>query len=159
MRGRKPTPTAIKIVRGNPGRRPLNAAEPQPSRGRPRKPAWLDGVADEAWAELVELLDGMRVLTVADGPALALLCATYQDYREARTVVRDEGMSYMTENEAGSTIHRPRPEFAMMSDAAKRLRSMMVEFGLTPSARSRVHAQGELPQDPLGDFLKGAAGA
>ena len=27
MRGRKPTPTAIKRLRGNPGKRPLNDAE------------------------------------------------------------------------------------------------------------------------------------
>ena len=29
MRGRKPTPTDIKVLRGNPGHRPLNADEPQ----------------------------------------------------------------------------------------------------------------------------------
>jgi hypothetical protein len=29
--GRPPTPTAVKKVMGNPGRRPLNAREPQPS--------------------------------------------------------------------------------------------------------------------------------
>lgn len=157
MRGRKPTPTAIKLVKGNPGRRPLNQAEPQPTRGRPKQPAWLTEVAVETWTELVELLDDMRVLTVADGPALALLCATYQDYRDARQVVRDDGMTYEAETEHGS-IWRTRPEVAIMSDAAKRLRSLMVEFGLTPSARSRVHAQGELPADPFADFLKGAHG-
>ena len=30
MRGRKPVPTALKKLRGNPGKRPLNDAEPKP---------------------------------------------------------------------------------------------------------------------------------
>ena len=31
-RGRKPTPTAIKELEGNPGKRPMNSAEPKPDR-------------------------------------------------------------------------------------------------------------------------------
>lgn len=41
-RGRKPKPTAIKELEGNPGKRPLNANEPRPERKAPRCPAWLD---------------------------------------------------------------------------------------------------------------------
>ncbi len=29
MRGRKPKPTAMKMLEGNPGRRPINGAEPK----------------------------------------------------------------------------------------------------------------------------------
>jgi hypothetical protein len=29
MRGRKPVPTQVKLLRGNPGKRPLNEGEPQ----------------------------------------------------------------------------------------------------------------------------------
>ena len=44
-RGRKPTPTAIKVLEGNPGKRPLNANEPKPKKKAPRCPSWLE---DEA---------------------------------------------------------------------------------------------------------------
>ena len=37
-RGRKPTPTAIKLLEGNPGKRPLNANEPKPAKKRPPVP-------------------------------------------------------------------------------------------------------------------------
>jgi hypothetical protein len=33
MRGRKPTPTALKMARCNPGKRVLNDSEPKPGRG------------------------------------------------------------------------------------------------------------------------------
>ena len=39
MRGRKPTPTHLKLVRGNPGKRPLNASEPKPQLTLPSPPA------------------------------------------------------------------------------------------------------------------------
>lgn len=154
MRGRKPTPTALKIVKGNPGRRPLNKHEPKAKRGVPPKPAWLKGVAVDCWTELCILLNNMQVLTLPDGPALALLCATYEDYRTARDAVEDHGQTYESETEHGVII-RARPEVMIMSDAAKRLRALMVEFGLTPSARSRVKADNGVPEDPLDSFLGG----
>jgi phage terminase small subunit len=74
MAGRPPKPTRLKILNGNPGKRPLNAAEPQPARGVPSCPAWLDDYAKEKWAELAELLHGLGVLTLADGETLTVLC-------------------------------------------------------------------------------------
>ena len=44
-RGRKPIPTAIKELEGNPGGRPLNKREPKPVKKAPRCPVWLE---DEA---------------------------------------------------------------------------------------------------------------
>ena len=41
-RGRKPTPTAIKELEGNPGKRPLNAKEPKPVKKAPSCPKWLE---------------------------------------------------------------------------------------------------------------------
>ena len=37
--GRKPLPTKIKLLRGNPGRRPLNENEPEPEVRLPRSSA------------------------------------------------------------------------------------------------------------------------
>ena len=59
MRGRKPTPTQVKILRGNPGRRPLNEGEPQPAPLAPSCPPELSPTAKDEWnriiVELVEL--------------------------------------------------------------------------------------------------------
>ena len=40
-RGRKPKPTAMKILEGNPGKRPLNPFEPVPVKGDIKCPDWL----------------------------------------------------------------------------------------------------------------------
>ena len=40
-RGRKPKPTALKVLEGNPGKRPLNDREPVPPKGTLKCPAWL----------------------------------------------------------------------------------------------------------------------
>lgn len=45
QRGRKPKPTAVKVLEGNPGKRSLNTREPQPEKKAPRCPSWLE---DEA---------------------------------------------------------------------------------------------------------------
>ena len=41
--GRKPKPTAVKALEGNPGKRSLNTGEPKPEKKAPRCPAWLEG--------------------------------------------------------------------------------------------------------------------
>jgi len=47
QRGRKPKPTAVKVLEGNPGKRSLNTAEPKPEKKAPRCPSWLEDEAKE----------------------------------------------------------------------------------------------------------------
>ena len=47
--GRKPTPTTLKELKGNPGRRPLNEAEPKPAARLPSPPAHLSRSARREW--------------------------------------------------------------------------------------------------------------
>ena len=41
MRGRKPTPTRLKLIHGNPGNRPLNPNKPEPRAAIPTCPSHL----------------------------------------------------------------------------------------------------------------------
>lgn len=41
-RGRKPKPTAMKELEGNPGKHPLNTSEPKPTKKAPACPKWLE---------------------------------------------------------------------------------------------------------------------
>ena len=45
MRGRRPKPTRIKALTGNPGKRPLNAHEPRPEPALPDCPPELSPAA------------------------------------------------------------------------------------------------------------------
>src|SRR4051812_32697332 len=49
MQGRKPTPAALKLIQGNPGKRPIRQ-EPQPERGDlPEPPEFLAEDAKAEW--------------------------------------------------------------------------------------------------------------
>jgi P27 family predicted phage terminase small subunit len=74
MRGRKPTSTALKIVTGNPGHRPLPEGEPEFKNEIPKCPLDLDPVGKNTWKEKSKLLFDAGVLTEADGETLAIYC-------------------------------------------------------------------------------------
>lgn len=42
IRGRKPKPTNLKVLEGNPGKRPLPTNEVKPQKKAPRCPQWLE---------------------------------------------------------------------------------------------------------------------
>jgi len=123
-------------------------AEPVPLDGPIVAPDWLGELARTFWARLEHQVSGMRVMTAADVDALGLLCAAYEEYVVHNATVEKLGAVYESRHidmgEDGRVferlIIRPRPEAAMRSDAWKRTKSMMTEFGLTPSARSRLDA-------------------
>lgn len=52
MAGRKPKPTTLKKLEGNPGKRKLNTKEPVPTKGMPDCPKWLLPGAKEEWKKL-----------------------------------------------------------------------------------------------------------
>ena len=127
MKGRKPKPTALKLLEGNRPDR-INDREPVAARGLPKAPDWIGPIALEHWKELATVLDGLGVLTTGDGPALAVLCDAFER---------------MQIEETGTARSRARADYVRL----------LLEFGLTPASRSKVKVA-EQPADALGDFLK-----
>ncbi|MAR55844.1 MAG: phage terminase small subunit P27 family [Rickettsiales bacterium] len=170
MAGRKRKPTNIKLVTGNPGRRPLKRSEPAPKTGKPSRPAHMSKRAKLAWPKFIKMLGDMDVLTLADAAALEALCETYADLLEAREslskplsyfdkdgnekiICPANERTYLSWSQHG-VMARSRPELATISDAHKRLMSALAEFGLTPAARSRVQANTDgNKKDELEDFF------
>jgi P27 family predicted phage terminase small subunit len=154
MAGRKPTPTHIKLLKGNPGKRALPRREPKPTRGVPTMPSHLSARAKAAWKAIGPELDRMGVLTLADGKALELLCDAYAEYRAAREIVERDGMTYESVSQHG-TMWRTRPEVPIASDAYRRVAAMLREFGLTPSARTKVQTAGgsDKPDNPFAELV------
>ena len=73
----RPTPTTLKKLAGNPGKRPMNSAEPMPAKGAPTCPDWLQGDALLEWKRIVPELDRLGVLTSVDGAVIEAHCVTY----------------------------------------------------------------------------------
>jgi len=157
MAGRRPLPTAIKLLRGDgrrgAGHRALPKREPKPIIGAQPAPEWLVPEARALWDELAAMLVRTRVLTEADRPALELLCATWAQWKCAAQVLAEHGDSVQIEGKHGPRLVG-RPEVQIAAAAGQRLRLLMGEFGLTPSSRARVSTAGEEQEiDPMDELL------
>lgn len=137
MAGRKPKPTKLKLVQGNPGKRPLNDAEPQPENKAPACPAWLDKISKAKWKSVAPELERIGVLTKIDGAILAAYCKNYSRWVMAERVLTEKGTTYES-NTAKGIIVRVRPELKIAEEAMRQMRAFASEFGLTPSSRTRL---------------------
>lgn len=154
MAGRRPKPTKLKLVTGNPGKRKLNDKEPKPAREIPSPPSHLTDWGKTAWGRLTVLLDGMGILTVADTMALERLCDLYAEILHLRQLIDIEGRTYTTKTQMGDFLIKANPAVSMLADADRRFKSYLVEFGLTPAARTKVQVNGgEEDDDPLNQFF------
>src|SRR3990172_1616378 len=87
MAGRKPKPSALKRLQGNPGHRKLNRAEHMPDATVPDCPDWLRDEAKAEWERVVFALHECGILTNIDRAALAAYCQAYARWREAEEIV------------------------------------------------------------------------
>src|SRR5688500_13426098 len=94
MRGRKPTPTHLKLVRGNPGKRPLNASEPAPLLTLPTPPAELSADARVEWERVAVELHRIGVLSGIDRGPLAAYCQAY-----GRWITAERAITKMAERD------------------------------------------------------------
>ena len=98
QRGRKPKPTAIKELEGNPGKRPLNEAEPKPAKKAPPCPKWLEPEAKKEWRRLSKQLEAIGVLTEVDQAAFASYCQAYARWKEAEEFMTQHGTIVKTKS-------------------------------------------------------------
>lgn len=142
--GAKPQPTALRVLRGNPGKRPLPKNEPQPALAfeRPAPPSYLEGDAAAEWNRVVGDLVAMRMLATCDANVLAAYCVAFARWRAAErelAVMSDDrqcGLVVWSDN------GRPQqnPLIVTARNAAADMVRYAAEFGLTPSARARLAA-------------------
>ena len=92
-RGRKPKPTALKELEGNPGKRPLNTHEPQPEKKAPSCPKWLEPEARKEWRRLAPYMERIGILTEADRTAFASYCQAYARWKDAEEFMTRSGQT------------------------------------------------------------------
>lgn len=135
LRGPAPKPSAIQKLEGNRSRRPINEREPIPGPGEPQIPAHLDALAKKEWRRLVPMLQRMRVLTEADGTALANLCADCALLQRAQEAFAKTGL--FVKNPKTEMIHQ-NPILNVIRVTTDRVTRGLREFGLTPASRSKI---------------------
>jgi P27 family predicted phage terminase small subunit len=142
MRGRKPAPSDLKVLRGNPGHRPLNVDEPQlPAVNAEifdRPPIELSGdpAASGEWSRLAPMLRTARQVTDAERGSLIALCQQWSRYLDANSKAAAAGMVI----KSPSGYPMPNPYLGIANKALNHCTKLWAELGLTPSSRSRVAA-------------------
>ena len=135
--GRRPTPTALKILRGNPGKRRIPAEPEQepPADGFAEPPPELrgDARARAEWNRVAPILVNAGIVSEADRSTLTALCLEWSTYLEARHQLRTKGRVLTTKS--GPRIS---PYIKIADMSLSHCQRLWIEFGLTPSGRVKV---------------------
>jgi P27 family predicted phage terminase small subunit len=150
MRGRRPKPTRMKLLTGNPGKRPMNKDEPRPEATVPDCPDALGPVARAEWDRLASELGKLNLLTNLDRAALAAYCGAYALWAESTEAIQKYGT--MVKSPSGYPIQSPYVSIA--NRQAEIMMRIASEFGFTPASRSRITTPPQSPSD-LFDLFKG----
>ena len=145
-RGPAPKPTRLRIIEGNPSKRPLNRNEPKPEPSRPSCPRWLNVEAKKEWARIVPELSLLGLLTNVDRLTLAGYCQAYARWRQAEEAIEKYGMIGKTE---GGYVQQL-PYVSIAQKSLQLMKNLAAEFGLTPSARTRISVEKPTSDDPEG---------
>ncbi len=149
--GPAPTPTALRVLRGNPSKRPFNVNEPHPDRGEhpPDCPDSLDGLGRAEWQRLAPILHRAGLLTLVDEATFAVYCTARGQFIEASRHLADHGSTRVSPN----GFETASPWVAIQDRAAKTLHRVGCEFGLTPASRSRIAVEPKDSQDEFEAFI------
>ena len=153
-RGRKPKPTELKKLAGNPGKRPLNRNEPKPGdKSKPTCPRYLGKTAKREWRRIAGELYEMGILTKIDQTMLAAYCQAFGRWVDAAEQLETTGGEILVSSN-GNLYQNP--WLAIVNRSMEQMAKLAAEFGLSPSARSRLNVKPGRTEPTLADLLMGA---
>ncbi|HEV8466094.1 MAG TPA: phage terminase small subunit P27 family [Pseudolabrys sp.] len=151
-------PTQLKVLRGNPGKRPIKP-EPQPriTEDIPEPPDCLTDDARLEWLRVTPELYRLGLLTVLDLQPLVAYCDAFGRFMTAKRAIAlmaakdplTRGLMIRTTN--GNMIQNPL--VGTLNTAANLMVRFASEFGLTPCARTRLSSSGERPPGKFDDLI------
>ena len=138
MPGPPRKPTALKIVEGNPGKRPLNKKEPKPRGNLYDPPEWLTETQRTGWEYAIESAP-YGLLKRVDRSTLTAWVVAEDLHRQAAEKLNNGALLIKTTN--GNAIQSP--YLAIVNRQAMIMLKAASEMGFTPASRSRVEVEGE----------------
>ena len=119
-----------------------------PPAGEPEMPGHLNDVARDEWARIVPVLISQGLLTIADGPALGLYCSAF-----ARLYTANQELVFSVTSTTAAGNEKTNPAVNVAKEAEASMLRVLIQFGQTPLARSRVSAPVSEDDDGLNAFL------
>ena len=152
--GRRPKPTAKKLLAGNPGKRALNQAEPDFELVLNIDcPDWMGDYGRMLWQTVAPQLCKERILAATDIQNLEVYCSAYDQFRMAQADIARNGVT--VSGAMGGVIKNP------AATALKEATAMMASYGgmlgLDPSSRQRMMGAGKKKQsdNPFAGVING----
>jgi P27 family predicted phage terminase small subunit len=133
--GGKPKPTALRVLEGNPAKRPLPIGEPAIKGGMPKPPGGLDVEARAEWKRIEATLGAAGLITPADRAMVTVWCVTWSRWLGAEAQVRKKGTVVLN---ARTGEPQENPYLKIADKAADRLLRIAEQYGMTASARVRL---------------------
>lgn len=157
--GRKAQPIDLLVMKG---KKHLTKAEIEerreaearvkPKADKVRCPKWLDSEGRKEWRRICAELKELDLLTNVDVSSLAVYCDLVSKYVAATKDIQERGMILRLKvfgddgDDAEPEKEAPNPSVAQATKYAQLIKSYLVEFGLSPSARAKLRP----PKQPEG---------
>jgi P27 family predicted phage terminase small subunit len=145
QRGPQPEPTALKLVKGNSGHRPIRALldEFMPEVEIPDAAPWMWAEAKLEWDRITPELEKYGLVSKLDRGSLIQLCQEWAKYCWAEQKIIEKNKADPL-GEAGmistspSGYRMPSAEVQQSRSSLEIYGKLCAQFGLTPSGRTRV---------------------
>lgn len=135
MPGPRAQPTALRLMRGNPGKRRINRAEPQHAALAPTCPDCLrDPGARAEWDRVAPGLIASGQVTTVDRALLIGYCQKWAQWQALEAAAAEH--PFIVKGPQGKPI--PNPALSLAFKAFNLMLRSAAELGMTPSARSKV---------------------
>lgn len=149
--GRKPTPTHLRLVNGNPGKRPLPLNEVQPVVEIPQTGMHLNPHAKTFAKDIGPELAKYGLISNLDRPMFEMLCQAYGRWKQAELKMQaiakeSKGDGLLIKTPSGYPVMSP--YLIIANKAMEQLKVLLAEFGMSPSARARVTPSSQMPLFP-----------
>jgi len=137
MRGRKPVPTYLKVLSGNPGKRALNKNEPVPEGSLADSPDWMTEGQKAGWDYAIEHAP-LGLLKKLDRSVLAAWVVAEDLHRRASEQVEKFGILTKAPN-TGLPIQSP--YLPVLNKQAQIILKAAEQLGFTPASRTRIQVE------------------
>lgn len=146
--GPRVIPTAIKVLNGNPGGRPLNKNEPTPEPSTvegTKPPEYLDAAGVKEWDRILPILLRMRVMTEGDYQLLITWCIHTSILAKSYGELKKQGL--IIESKKTHSLQQ-NPLLIVVNKSTELVLKIAKEFGLTPSSRTGLEVSTAGPVRP-----------
>jgi P27 family predicted phage terminase small subunit len=147
VRGRRPKPTVLKVLAGNPGKRRLPTAEPVPAEPLGDPPEWMSEAQKEGWRYAIAHMPRGLLRSLDRGVFTTWVVAEAAHRQAAEAFAKYGPIRKKQDGELA-----PNPFELIMNRQAKIMLRAASELGFSPTSRARIGLHSGTQENPWRKF-------